>query len=700
MPKFQLRPRQMRAGVIIILLASAFIILLWPRSAESELAKCQALYDRGQYRDCVDGLTKLLKRNPQWPEARELLIRGQLAAEQPVAALETLIFFLEKEEDSTWELVVLNKLKAADSETLAGGRRLLEEKLAAEPDLNRVRLFLVKLEIVVSQPEQALPHLAELAKRGLRFWDLEKQMARSANLAESLSILEQLGRDADYSPFAREMSLRLALEKREYPLALTLFNELTALGLPPQDQYLTAHFWNLLRETDLVRALELALELNNQDWVQDVLAQAEQCGGELREILPGLQELLPEEPRLWVLKAGFAESRKEGLALLLKAEAAGYVPDNPSLYGTRKYKLIQGSKEIFKTAKLKYIPEHLILNAALEARETNPAGALVLADWLETLLGKSPEIALLREIIKYRGPTPQARWSTAIRPDYLSIAPNGKWLCASLYGGEIHIFNLVTGTERASFGTAATPWVWSPDGMVLAAIEPGAPLNSLRLYAPGTNEETSVSLPDNLEIIGWKNNSSLFLTTDVEANPDRHQVVEIEAKTGAVQWESEARTDWPLLTPSRSLVWVKQEGNKLYVDLGNGAKSYDLMMGTDGLNVSPLDWFPSGDKLLMQAPFTPVTAFSINLYSGELNNIELPWIYSPGNWVDAKSIWGLATFWDIGSDYKALLRVNLETGKREYAGVTFLAEGNVFYASGNKDIAISDDNGITVYKMP
>ncbi|GEM_PF-3663492 len=85
--------KKLRIGAIVLLLAVIAALLLFPWQTKDVLERCQDLYERGEYAACSRALAGKMRRDPDWHEGRELLIKAQLAGNDPLAATFWLLFW-------------------------------------------------------------------------------------------------------------------------------------------------------------------------------------------------------------------------------------------------------------------------------------------------------------------------------------------------------------------------------------------------------------------------------------------------------------------------------------------------------------------------------------------------------------------------------------------------------------------------------
>lgn len=274
------RPVLIRIAGIAVIVLTVLALILLARPEKDSLDKYLALYSRGEYKVCAAELTKLLKKNPNWHEARELQIQAYLADEQPLEALRNLLILMGKGIESTQEDMILEQL-TADAKLLQQSLGIIQENLSPQPTFDRGRMFLVKLQVAFSNPspdpEGALGQLIILARRNKNDRYLEKMVVRVCSDAERyLNFLDEVLEDEPNLTWAREMKLQIALEHMDYQQALTMFKQVMEAGSLPKD--LTSQTWLAAQRQGNIPALEFALLLNRPDWVKALLDKVEQSG--------------------------------------------------------------------------------------------------------------------------------------------------------------------------------------------------------------------------------------------------------------------------------------------------------------------------------------------------------------------------------------------------------------------------------------
>lgn len=75
----------------LLLATAAYYYITW----DQDLERYTDMYQRGHYQAVRDGLRRKLEQNPTWHQARKLLTEVELAAGQPVAAVEQLVLLIE-----------------------------------------------------------------------------------------------------------------------------------------------------------------------------------------------------------------------------------------------------------------------------------------------------------------------------------------------------------------------------------------------------------------------------------------------------------------------------------------------------------------------------------------------------------------------------------------------------------------------------
>lgn len=682
---------RVRLAVIAMLTAICIVLMFLPWQSGYGLDKYHAIFARGEYEVSIDELTKLLLRYPDWHDARALLLQSALAAGDPLTALENLLYLMEADRASQYEANVLSWL-AANEDAQEQSRVYLMDKLKTQPQRNSVRILLVQLETQTKNPDSALTHLIELGLRGAASRTLEKKVAKMCSDRAPLERLNQVFLETQ-NPWAREMMLLIALEQHDFVLAKEILRQFMGKNGPPGD--LALQTWFLALREDLVRALDLAVLLGENEWIQRVLLSAENISAfQLKQILPGMLDIMPEEPRLLALEAFIASDPRVSLSLLKELEASGYIPEDQDYYGSRKLALLQDLGD-FNPAYLDNIPDVLILNMALEQRG-NPALASVLADWLEQ---KSPgmgrDVALLRQIIASET-EPALVWSGLDFPQYfspgLSFSSDGRMLLASdpSYNSVV-VVNLDSGV-RMGFPAETSEWHWQSENTVVTL---GRGSRSPKISQLDSSQTTSltIDLPDKNSIVytlGRLDNDTLLLESTWQT---MSRIGKLNIETGHCTW-LEPRKGQPMLTSGKKVAWIWPEDGKLFIDMGDGAKSYAVDQA------EPLEWYDNDRKLLLNSQGD---TYSLDLESGNLYPTPLPPLYSPGNWASETRTWGFFPFSKSKSSslvYYSLFITDIETGLQEYAGLTIQAASISYCAQGNL-VAITNDSGkIFVYEIP
>lgn len=703
---------KLRLFVLVLLALSVLLIIFFPRPGGKSLDSHRSMYARGEYQLCIDEITKLLRSSPEWDEARELLIQVELTAGQPVAALKSLMYWLESGQESLYDRPIMNMLIAAEPDVLDQGRALLEARLAEQPELDALRKFLIELEIAARRPDKVMPHLIFLAEQGAQNWGLDQRAAQlcAADNA-SLSMLDQVLEINPGLTWAREMKLMIALELGDYQLSLSLFKELHALSSPAQD--LVTKTWFLAIEQDLIHGLDFALFVDDQNLVQEVLKRVEIARpDQLKETLPGLLELLPHDPQLLAAKAFASQDPRKGLDIILDLENSGYQPQSPS-YADKKILLLKALDQI-KPGYLRHIPPEQLINLALDWREDHPDRGKVIADWLDAnTSGLAAELDMLRQVLAFRGSPPQlifsGKTSFGTFIPALDFSPDSSWLFSyfSASATQGQLVNLATHEEGVVFLLSVdtpspvavhTGWSWSPGGK-LAVV--GSRNREYYIFLSDPNypypcTEIPLTLPDadsTIAVLGWLDASTLVLES---RNLRGSRIAEFNITTGEYLWQK-PRPGQPVFTADGRMAWIGQEEGTLFLDLEGKVTSYKI-----GFDAEILDWYPDNSKLLLQGPSGACT---LDLESGSLLNTELPPLYIPGNWTADGIIWGIFPFPKPSQGFNcccALVTLNPETGALQYAGVTIPSRAqSVSYCAQGNLLALANEFGdILVYQIP
>lgn len=689
MALFSKNATQMHILGALLIVASILGIIFIPWQSGNIVDKYSAMFARGEYEICIDGLSDYLQHNPDSHEARELLIQAAIATEQPLIALENLLCLWEAELASQHEQAVLDKIVNADHEILDQARSLLEEALTDQSQLDAARVFLVQLEASTDNAANALNHLMELGLKGSSFRDLEIAAAKTCLGAEHLDTIEQFFLETN-NFWLQELKLVIALEQQDYYLVRDLLQLLAASGPPPQD--LAQQAWFLALRKDLAHALEIAILLDNADWIERVLVMTETSSSfQLEQNLPELRKLLPEEPRLLALEAFNAGEPHNSMDLLLALEASGYIPKDLAYYGKNKLALIQQLDDI-KPEHLEHIPEVYLLNQALSWRD-EPERATVLADWLES---NAPdlewEVTLLRQILASRK-QPNLIWSERIdilyTPD-LSFSFNGNKLLVSDPQYKTVVVDLKSG-EQMEFPTVTSLWHWQSNDLVIT-LGRGSRYPIVGQLDPRQTSSLYFRVPDNASIIsaiGRLDDSTILLESTWQNNS---KIGELDVRTGLCTWK-EPRIGQPMLTSRAKVAWTWHENGFLYIDMGAGERNFAVGSAV------PLEWYDNDRKLLLQSQGG---VFSLDLESGDLSPSYLPPLYFPGNWASDTQVWGFFPFSKPQSDnfsYYALIKTDLITGMQEYAGLTLYASAITYSTQGNM-VAVTRESDTSVYEIP
>lgn len=697
-------------GIVLLLLVGAVILLLNPLRADEVLAKCQDLYDRGEYTACSRILTKRVAKNPDWHEGRRLLVAAQLADNDPLEALPNYLYLLEANETGGEKNELLKQL-AETEEFQQRARELLAAMLDANPDLDKTREFAAEFELKVDNLPGALQHLYLLSANGNPSRYLEGMAARScSDYSQWEKYMDELLAKDPQRQWPQEMKLVYALEHEEIELMGKVVSELGSLEKISPD--ILDKTFDFALNKNLVVAMEVAINSKQQPWMEDVLARAEQCSAnQLRSQLPGLLNLLPEEIRLQVLSALYLMPPEQGLQQLLALEEQGYLPPDPEKHLEEKVRMLRQAG-IFDFKYLKFLdlgnsPLASVMNLAMECWHSNPQGIRLLADQLQELGHPGLDAHILRSIASYSQPLPKLIWQRPGTKTYFtSVSPKGKWLLLS-FSTEILAVNLSTGEETV-IDDVGGHWHWSPDGKQAASLAGRS--ESVLLVLTTANgkihDPREVPLPENYRLLGWMDNNNLAIMSSTNTYTSR--VAKINVNTGNVQWLSDYREGWPTLNHAGELVWITPEKGTLHVETAKGTKSFLIYDdASDYVHfdfLSPLDWFPDNKKILFADSHLGLTGslcHSLDLASGDFDRCgEISRIYSPGNWVDDKNAWDFYFFGIADCHYSPLIKTNFISGEAEFAGLVLPISEMTRYSSSGKVVAVAGDQGVQVYRMP
>lgn len=677
------RRHVIRIAVIILLLISVLAFILIPRPGDYDIEKYQELYRRGEYRSCATALGKVLRRTPDWHAARELQIRAYLDAGMPLEAFKSMLSQREMKTSSPLETAVMSSLAKGSSGDIAKACALLADKTGKSYALN----YLIQLEIASDKPVDALLHFIELTRQGSYSEDLAKKVA-AACTAEHFNILDNVP-----PGLGQHLKFLIALNSRDYELVLSLVKQDLDSGKSDNIETLAPLLFELASRQGLVPALELARDLQREDWIDIIVSRASTAD------LPSLLEVIPDEPRLLIPKAINEEDPRDGLAILMDLEESGYIPSDARQYGTQKWKWLIQRGGMYDPQYFKFVPVGLIVDEIFLLAKNNPSLSLTLLEWAEPLI-TAHEANMLQNIITYKGPSLKEVWTGEAATDF-SISPDGKWLLSSS-PEEMLFVDLATGTEYPALPIGFMAWTWSPDSKKAAALESAANMDVLYLYNPAPQEDILkpqvVSLPAGLansDILGWTDNSTLILRNYSGQNKTTFKMVEINAETGSKIRESSLREGhWLTMTSAAKPTWIhltETSGDITLMVESNGQ--------TDIFDLSdyyqPLEWIFNDSKLLLHQSDSLI----LDIKTGQTSSILLPWSYRPGNWADSKSVWGFYEYWNFDTNWKPIVQLNLETGRLHYMGELVYAEKLAYSAQG-KYLAISNEFGIKLYEIP
>lgn len=707
--------RKLRIPGIALLLIIVVVatVLLIPRKPGETLARCQELYDRGEYSACSRILTKQAAKNPDWHEGRNLLVEAQLADNDPLGALPHYLYLLEAGEAGRVKTKLLKQL-AETEEYKQRARELLTEMLDAKPELNKTREFAAEFELHVNNLPGALLHLHLLSAGGKSSRNLEGKAARScSDYSQWEKYLDELLAKDPQLPWSQEMKLTYAWEHDDIELVGKILDEIEDLGLLSMD--ITEKIYDFAFNRSLTVAMDVAINTNHEPWIEQVIATVEQSEPDkIRNQLPGLLNLLPDDSRLQILSAFYLLPAEKGLQFLLTLENQGFTPRDTEKYVHEKVRLLQQA-HIFDFKYLKFLGDTYVqplVELALECRHTNPQGLLDLASYLEAseLCAGESDVRMLRSFASFSKPAPKIIWQReGTQPDSLSMSPEGKWL-ACTYPSETIVVNLGSG-KVTSFSLAANQWYWNPDGNLAAATSSKS--NTLLLLLDVSEGKIQgpreLTIPKGAQILGWMDNSQLALVSTKTDGEGLTRAGKLDISIGKVQWLSEYRKGWATLNNAGELVWIEKGNDNMIIDTGKSKKSYPLRYSDDGYKGTTflegttfLDWFPDDKKIMFaENEFESYGVSILDLERGKTTFQYPSWIYSPGSWAGPASIWDVEYLYYPGQ-FSPLVKFNMETGESEYTGVLLPFSGDVRYCSAGNIVAVAceGDHGVQVYQIP
>ena len=317
-------------SVLVLVAVSVTLVVVLPRGADMEYY--QTLYLQGNFADCRRGLLKRLAKEPDWHQARELLIQVELADNQPIAALEHLLFLMEADRGTTWDDHVFTAIIDAGEPA----RIFIDKELAARPNLSRLRAIAARLDIAGNKPVQALQHIILLVEQGVEVGELETQLLKA-----NLDIMDELNACIIANPdllWAKLFKLQFGIYHKNQDLVMSTLVELAEsdTDIPRELAQISWDYLSGQQSLYLVEELlELAQLMERSDWVDDVLNflahktfNWAEPNAQVQAMLPRLMELVPNEPRLLKVKSDLAGHILESLEILLEIKALGHEDDN------------------------------------------------------------------------------------------------------------------------------------------------------------------------------------------------------------------------------------------------------------------------------------------------------------------------------------------------------------------------------------
>lgn len=208
---------RLKFALIVIMAVLGLAIVFYPRS--NDLAKYMNLYERGFYDEVSAELKKELKRNPDWLEARELLVQVELKAGRVDSALANL-FELK---GAQWNVAKLQRQfdswlgrNLPDSKSGAAWVEVVRQGVMDQPNWVWVQEFYLELLLKLQIPEEIPAALALLLPEGAvsfeklsQVWDFLSETGNYFILWEASVILDRY-----YFQFSwRRQVLDLALNK-------------------------------------------------------------------------------------------------------------------------------------------------------------------------------------------------------------------------------------------------------------------------------------------------------------------------------------------------------------------------------------------------------------------------------------------------------------------------------------------------------
>lgn len=308
-----------RANYRILAVAAALVILglfmLSSRNSDN-FERYQAMYQRGNYDACRTALVRELADNPQWHEARALLVEVEIASQRPEVALEHLLLLVKEGQEDGLSALLLRSLPFQGSQAQDRFFTRLQEEFSQEwawplrfyintaMAVNRTTHLYAAVEAM-----GLLAQMGELTLNQARSFSDYLRHHEGFDWVRAVEILSAPDEDVRDTALGLTMYGAWAGHVQAYELAWVRLAEVNP-------DHLSLRIWPTPLNDHLDLAWRLAQTIPGKpDWVLERLYTL--SWEEMRELIPRFYDLTPEHLEVQALAAMFS-GQWQKLAVLEK----------------------------------------------------------------------------------------------------------------------------------------------------------------------------------------------------------------------------------------------------------------------------------------------------------------------------------------------------------------------------------------------
>lgn len=615
-------------GILVLAAAVAIFLLLQPKG----LQIYENLLANKKYDQARTGLVDELRSSPNWHEARSLLVQVELAAGQPLAALEQITLLWEVQWDTKeLEDSLLSQILPKDADTIIS----YLEKKASYPQGGGLA---VAIALKTCSPE--------LVGKTLPWLQVVQPESNLASQAWALLVDEdpmlawQIAGPVGY----REKLTRKLYDK---DVLVALIPQLLAADPSAPAQVLELAR-NLTRGGD---GLELLLALEITGWIPDDIRNYSAIKFPLLLEAGGLEGTMFayldwRDAKNYVDSVGAERSARDVLRLQIVYEKSGLVPQDKELYGGLKLLLLNATNPVMvEPSFFSDLKKPDLLDVAekwtkmflfIEEPEDFQEPIINLLDFLAKDKLYRNQASLLKTFLQPALP-PQPTYifylEERLEQDQLcfwQVSPDGHHVLYS--GGESETTYWYDTAQKKHVGEL--PYLlllgyWDPQSNLVAFLT-GSTENKLLIYDSDTATKVAEFPNVDSDIIGWRD-GQLYLVRRVKEN---YQVEALNPQSGKRQPVLTAPA-LPSLSPQGEIGYLVQKDGAVNIILGEKTMTFPLNLpGERGGRQFDLlqDWLP-GDKgavLFSQGQYSLLTFADGQLHPLPLNGL----IPRPRAWLD------------------------------------------------------------------